>query len=869
MSENHAIFERTMPNGLKVILRESHDAPLASFWVWYRIGSRNESAGLTGLSHWVEHMQFKGTPSLAKGAIFREVTKNGGTLNALTSNDWTGYFETLPSDRLDMALRIESDRMANSLFDPTETESERTVILSERQGAENSPTYLLFEEVVATAFHAHPYRHMVIGYESDLKRITRDDLYSHYRRAYHPANAFITAAGDFDAEDLFRRIEEHFGDIEAGSVLPPVAAVEPAQRGERRVTLRQPAPTSYLRLAYHTPEGRHPDTAAILVADAVLSGGKGMGFGGGGQMGRSARLYRSLVAAGLARAAGSDFELTIDPFLLIVGVTALPGANPARIESVIDEEFERLAAEPAPAEELGRAVKQVKAQYVYSGEGVTNQAYWLGQMEVVDSYQRAERLLYEIEAVTPADVQRVAATYLQPQNRTVGWLFPDGRGGGQAEGATDGAPIAFRRWYATGVAPTERPPFERHDLPNGIVVLGQAQPADPAVSARIRIEAGAAQDPATQHGLAAFIARSLTRGTESLSFDAFNELTDSLGATLGVEAGRLFTEVAIRCLPEDLPRLFALAADVLRHPTFPMDEVEKVRGEILTAIAEQEDDTHAVADRTMRELLYPEGHPYRHRVLGTAGSVNAIGRDDLARFHAEHFGPAVMTVAVVGGIPAVAHAVELTNNRFGEWDTSATRPEPASAPAIGSNGAIRKTRVAGKSQTDVAAGSLTLPRNHPDYHALETANLILGRLGLMGRLGANVRDEQGLAYYVFSVVEPGKEGGVWISRAGVDPANADRALDGIVTELRRLRDTLVDGDELADAKSYMTGSLPLALEMNDGVVALLLAIEHYGLGLDYVDRYPGIINALTAEDLHRAAVTHLDEARLSVGIAGP
>ncbi|MGH2558024.1 MAG: M16 family metallopeptidase [Thermomicrobiales bacterium] len=869
MSENRAIFERTLPNGLKVILRESHDAPLASFWVWYRVGSRNESAGLTGLSHWVEHMQFKGTPSLGKGAIFREVTKNGGTLNALTSNDWTGYFETLPADRIDMALQIESDRMANSLFDPAETESERTVILSERQGAENSPTYLLFEEVVATAFHAHPYRHMVIGYESDLKRISRDDLYGHYRRAYHPANAFITAAGDFDAEDLYRRIQDQFGSIQAGSTLPPVAAVEPPQRGERRVTLRQPAPTSYLRMAFHTPEGRHPDTAAIFVADAVLSGGKGMGFGGGGQMGRSARLYRSLVAAGLARAAGSDFELTIDPFLLIVGLTALPGADPSQIETVIDGELDRLATETVPTEELGRAVKQVKAQYVYSGEGVTNQAYWLGQMEVVDSYQRAERLLHEIETVTPADVQRVAATYLRPENRTVGWLFPDGRGGGPSDDASDGAPIAFRRWYATGHAQTDRPPFERHELPNGIVVLGQAQPADPAVSALIRIQAGAAQDPSTQQGLAAYTARSLTRGTQSLTFDAFNELTDSLGATLGVEAGRLFTEISIRCLPEDLHHLLELAADVLRRPTFPADEVEKVRGEILTAIVEQEDDTHAVADRTLRELLYPDGHPYRHRVLGTSGPVNAIGRDDLARFHASHFGPAVMTAAVVGGIPSVATAVQLIRSHFGDWNTGATRPEPVAAPAIGSNGATRKTHVAGKSQTDVAAGTLTLARSHPDYHALETANLILGRLGLMGRLGANVRDEQGLAYYVFSVVEPGKEGGVWISRAGVDPANAERALDGIVSELHRLRKTRVDDDELADAKSFMTGSLPLALEMNDGVASLLLAIEHYGLGLDYVDRYPAIINALTAEDLQRAAFEHLDETRLAVGIAGP
>ena len=238
------IFEQTLANGLKVILREAHEAPIASFWIWYRVGSRNELPGLTGVSHWVEHMQFKGTPSFGKGAIFREVSKNGGVLNALTSNDWTAYFETLPAERLDLALRIESDRMTNSLFDPEETEAERTIILSERQGAENSPAYLLYEEVVATAFHAHPYQHPVIGFETDLRAITRDDLYAHYRRAYRPNNAFIVAAGDFDSQELFARIERAFGSIEPGQDIPHVRVIEPPQLGERRVTLRRPAPTS-------------------------------------------------------------------------------------------------------------------------------------------------------------------------------------------------------------------------------------------------------------------------------------------------------------------------------------------------------------------------------------------------------------------------------------------------------------------------------------------------------------------------------------------------------------------------------------------------------------------------------------------------
>jgi zinc protease len=877
MPTRHPVLERTLPNGLTLILREAHEAPIASFWVWYRVGARNEVPGLTGVSHWVEHMQFKGTPALAKGAIFREVSKNGGVMNALTSNDWTAYFETLPSDRLDLALRIESDRMVNSLFAPDETESERTVILSERQGAENNPTYVLYEEVVGTAFRAHPYRHMVIGYAEDLKRISRDDLYDHYRRAYRPNNAFISAVGDFDAEELAGRIERAFGAIEPGSPLPPVRAVEPLQRDERRTIIHRPSPTAYLRMGFKTPAGRDPDSVALLVADAVLSGGKPMGLGGGGPMGRSARLYRSLVAAGLARSAGSDIDMYIDPYLLLIGVTALPGVAPERIEKVIDAELARLRTEIVPADELARALKQVKAQYVYSAEGVTNQAFWLGQMEIVDSYRRADTLVDEIDHVTAEDVRRVAAAYLVPENRTVGWLLPSTDGSGADDGANDerAAVVPVRWWGLSGPARTgspahetnQRAPFERATLANGIIVLGQVQTGDPAVSIRIRLEAGAALDPGDRPGLAAFTARALTRGTPDWSFEAFNETTDRLGATVSVDAGRTFVEVHVRSLREDVPALLDLVAAAVRQPTFPADEVAKVRQELITSIKEQDNDTRASADRLLRRLIYPEGHPYRHRTLGEVESLAAIDREDLAAFHRRRYGPQVTTVAAVGGLDDFAAFVAAVERRFGDWTADAV--PPPLPPPVEPVAAIETTAIGGKSQADLSIGAPTLPRTSPDYYPLEMGNLILGRLGLMGRLGADVRDRQGLAYYAYSAIEPSKQGSLWVARAGVDPSNVERAHAAIVAELRRIREDSVTDEELADGKSYLTGSLPIALETNDGVAATLLAIEYYDLGLDYLDRYPAIIDAITADQVRSALRDHLDPDRLAVGIAVP
>jgi zinc protease len=880
VAEQLPVFERTLPNGLRLLLREDHGAPIASFWTWYRVGSRDEPPGLTGASHWVEHMQFKGTPSLAKGQVFRDVSRQGGTLNALTSHDWTAYYETLPVDRLDLALRIESDRMQNSLFDPEETEAERTVILSERQGARNNPTYLLYEAVVGAAFRAHPYRHMVIGHESDLRGMTRDDLYDHYRRYYQPANAFVVAVGDFDARELADRIEAAFGGLVRGEPPPSLRVAEPEPLGERRITLRRPAPTPYLRVAFGAPGAQDPDLVPLLVADAVLSGGKALGLGGGGPMGRSSRLYRSLVASGLARAAGSDVGLTVDPYLMVVGVTALPDTEPERIEAVVDDELARLRDEPVPAEELARALKQVRAQYVYSAEGVTNQAFWLGQMEIVDRHERADELVDELERVTAADLQRVARRYLDPAVRTIGWLLPtrtDDAGGGEgsSEDATTptAAPWLRRRFWTDGsfAAPSvaARPPFERAVLPSGLVVLGQARQTEPSVVVHVRLQAGATRDPDGRLGLATFTARMLLRGTASRSFAELNETTDSLGATLSIDAGRHYVELTIRCLREDLPTLLHVASDVLREPTFPEEEVEKVRNELLSGIREADNDTRATADRLLRVLLYPAPHPYGRRVLGEATSVADISRDELVAFHAANYGPAVATVAVVGGVAGFGDAVALLGSRFADWKTGATPPPSAPVPALPDPGLRSETTIAGKSQADLAIGFPTLSRLDPAYDAFDTANLVLGRLGLMGRLGASVRDRQGLAYYAFSQVEPDRIASSWVARAGVGPDDVERAIESVVAEVRRLAAEPVAEEELTDAKSYLTGVLPLALESNGGTAATLLAIEQYDLGLDYLERYPVSVTALTADELLAAVRAHLDPDRLAIAVALP
>ncbi len=431
MSDWGEIRKTILDNGLTVVMREMHHAPVASFWVWYRVGSRNESAGGTGISHWVEHMLFKGTPAFPQGEYDRAVGRDGGVFNGMTWIDYTTYFETLPSGRIDLALRIESDRMQNAIFDPQETELERTVIISERQGDENSPGFLLGEALQAAAFQAHGYHHSVIGWQSDLETMTRDQLYNHYRTYYAPNNAIVAVAGDFERDPMLARIEELFGGIPRGPAVVAHVPAEPPQRGERRVTVEGPGTTSYLEVGFHTPSATDPDFFPIMVLDTILGGAKGMSLGGGGMPNRSSRLYRALVDTELAADVGCGASPTIDPFLFSFSATVREGRTPEEVEAALLAEIQRVMDEPVTEEELAKAIKQTRAQFAFSSESVTDQGYWLGASEIFADVTWFETFMDRLAAVTVPDVQRVARARFKPSLRNVGRYAPLGNGGAQ------------------------------------------------------------------------------------------------------------------------------------------------------------------------------------------------------------------------------------------------------------------------------------------------------------------------------------------------------------------------------------------------------------------------------------------------------
>lgn len=406
-----------LDNGLKVIIIEDHKVPIATFQVWYRVGSRNEVSGKTGLSHLLEHMMFKGTPKYGPKTFSKIIQRNGGVDNAMTTKDYTMYFETLSSDRIDIAVDLESDRMRNLILDPKETISERNVVMEERRlRYEDDPQNSLFELVSATAIMNHPYRNPVIGWMSDLSNIKVDDLREYYKAHYRPENAFIVVAGDIKSDDILEKIKSAFG-REAGGVSKPRikdVTVEPPQKGEKRLILKKEAELPYILIAYHTPSIPQEDSFALDVLSTILSGGK------------SSRIHRSLIYdKKIALDAGSDYSgMYIDPFLFFLWATASPGKEIAEVEKALYEEIERIKNEPPSERELQKAKNQIESFFIFSQDSLYMQAMMNGKFEILGSWRLKDKYLEEIRKIKPEDLQRVAKKYLTEDNRTVGILIP-------------------------------------------------------------------------------------------------------------------------------------------------------------------------------------------------------------------------------------------------------------------------------------------------------------------------------------------------------------------------------------------------------------------------------------------------------------
>lgn len=425
------MHEQVLDNGLRVLVQEVRTAPLASVWCWYKVGSKDEGPGITGVSHWCEHMNFKGTTNIPRDKVKGIIEQFGGYWNGYTWIDQTTYTETASRDALDRMLFIEAERMANCLYHPDDCESERTVIISELQGGENDPEQLLDEELTSAAFRAHPYRHPTIGWLSDLQTMTRDDLHGHYRRFYAPNNATLVIVGDVDASEAMRAVSRHFDSIERRDIVRRAYTTEPEQLGERRVVVSKEGTTAYLKIGYHAPAVSDAGFFPVLVLDAVLTGAKGINLWASFRTPppqRSARLYGALVNGGLASAVSGGLLPTQEPFLYTISATATVDTSLERLEAATVAELDRVRRHGISEQELQKAKNQLRARLVFEGDSISNIAHQLGYFQTIASWTFVPSIAGFLDAVTLTDVGDAAARTLDPRNRTVGWFQPGDAG---------------------------------------------------------------------------------------------------------------------------------------------------------------------------------------------------------------------------------------------------------------------------------------------------------------------------------------------------------------------------------------------------------------------------------------------------------
>jgi len=414
-SDDLKVTEKVLPNGLKVLLMENHKSPVVTIQIWYRVGSRNERLGKTGLSHMLEHMMFKGTKKYGIKQFSQIVQRNGGNDNAFTSHDYTAYFENFAADRIGIALDLESDRMHNLLINDKEFLSEREVVKEERRMRyENDPVRSMEEQMMSVAFSAHPYQWPVIGWMTDINNFTREDLYNHYKTYYVPNNATIIVVGDFNTNNVFVQIEKYFGKIPRGRKTPGIVAVEPKQQGERRVVIKKQAELPAVFAGYKVPTVRHPDSYALNVLQGILA------------TGRSSRLYRTLVyEKQIALYAGGDYDdVSADPNLFVVYAGVMPRKTIEEVEKALYAEIDKFKTSPVSDEELQKAKNQIESSFIMGQDSVYYQAMLLGQFESVASWKLLDTYVENIRAVTKEDVMRVANAYFSEDNRTVGILIP-------------------------------------------------------------------------------------------------------------------------------------------------------------------------------------------------------------------------------------------------------------------------------------------------------------------------------------------------------------------------------------------------------------------------------------------------------------
>ncbi|MFN7414934.1 MAG: M16 family metallopeptidase [Dolichospermum sp.] len=873
------VQKTVLDNGLTVITKEVHNAPVVTVQVWYKFGSGQEASGVNGIAHQLEHIMFKGTSNrpIQFGRLFRAL---GSDSNAFTSYDQTAYYNTAERDKLTALLTLEADRMNNSLIDPQQLASEKRVVISELQGYENSPEYRLNRAVMVSVFPDHPYRLPIGGTKADVEKFTVEQVREYYQKFYSPDNAVLVIAGDFDTAPTLKTVQTVFGKIPKRQYSPhhlitPLPAATPTPA----IKLQEPGGNPLLQLIYPLPQINQPDIPALEVMDYILTAGK------------NAYLYQELVESGLANNVSGNVASLRGGGWYEILVTGSGNQDLNKIDAAVIKALGKLAKVAVTEEQIERAKTQLTASVILNNRDITNQAMQLGNDQITtDNYQYTEDHLVNIRKVQVADVMNVINKYLQPAARKVGFFEPTQqaettRVSTSLNNQSSSYSTQTEENFAVDVAvvPAEvkkyLPPLDilpktqerqipqQLQLANGLRVLLLPDKTTPTVTLSGYIKAGTEFEADNQGGLASLVAANLMNGTKTKDMRTITQGLDAKGANLDFEASREGVRIKGSSLAVDLPVLLGTLTDVIRDSTFPEKEFALSRQQALTSLDSDLDDPDKVANRIFVQSIYPKKHPLH--TFPTAKSIEQIQRQDVMAFKAQHYRPYTTVLAIVGDFD-VTKVRSLIQAKLGNWQVNG-KPPTVKYPNVGMPKNVINVNpvVPGKPQAITYMGYTGINRQDKRFYAAMILNQILGGDTLSSRLGAEVRDRQGLTYGIYSNFITGKNVGTFLIEMQTSPEDARKAISSTRNLLKQVHQQGVTAQEVETAKRNLISNYNISLANPEQLSQRMVMNEVYGLNQIELRSFISKIEQVNLNQVNQTARELLHPDKIVVVTAGP
>jgi len=833
-----ASSKHILENGLTILISEMPTSPMVSVYGYVKAGSATEGKYLgTGISHFLEHMLFKGTTSRSVGQIAAQVQAVGGSINASTGMDYTIYTLTVPFDAFDMALDILADVLMNSTMDPDEVEKERDVIFGEMRMRNDNPDSKISELVYRNAYLRHPYKHPIIGYKSLLAKVSREDIVDYYQDYYTPNNIIISLAGNIQTQDVLPKVKEAFKSFQRQSDIPRNLPQEPPQISLRRYEETYPTDLTRLSMAFSSTPLLHKDLYALDVLAGVL------GQGG------SSRLYLEIYKKqNLVHRISASNYTPIDRGLFEINALL----EKKHTDEVIQATLQQIAfiqAKGIRPKELEKSKRQSLSDHVMSQQTSSHVAYSQALDEAfTGDFHFSEKYVEGIKAVTNKDIIRVANQYLNEPALTISILNPE-----QKEPA---APESSKN-NAMGE-------IKKYTLENGLTVLIRENPTFPLVSVRLMCNGGTRQEGSFNNGISTLTASLWTKGTKSLSAQQIAETTESLGMRLGGYSGKNSLGLSLEALSEDLPRALNLLIDLVKNPDFPEEEINKVKIHMKTALRQRNDNIFRFTSHVLKETLF-QHHPFRLDKNGTMESIDHITPEDIDTFYHQWVVPNNMVLTLFGDIDS-EEALKDIRKKFGSL-----RSKPLTLKTHQENppDTLReKALTMRKEQAMVMFGFQGTSLKHPDRYGLEILSSILGS-SFSGRLFSSIREELGQAYTLGGSYSLGIDTGFIYFYVLTTEENVQPVKDLVQKEIQKLQTEPVSEKELNDIKAYLKGEFKSGYETNASLSFITGLDELYGLGFENYQMYDTKIHSVTKEDIQRLARKYLNVNQSVIVVTTP